>query len=114
MNTLMAFAMGEANRGRELMVFDWDQAARFIKEHNIQNAAAGLAGDWEYTGDDILRNGQPYTEGYTFLASTWATPQLYANGEFYDCYRMQSKTPNWDSDTTWPQSALDILAGREA
>ena len=28
MNTLEAFAMGEDNRGKELMVFDWDKAAR--------------------------------------------------------------------------------------
>ena len=32
MNTLSAFAMGAANRGKELMVFDWDKAAKLIKK----------------------------------------------------------------------------------
>ena len=28
MHTMRAFAMGEANRGNEMMVFDWEKAAR--------------------------------------------------------------------------------------
>jgi len=31
MNTWTAFAMGEANRRKELMIFDWDKAARLIR-----------------------------------------------------------------------------------
>ena len=111
MNTLAAFAMGQLNRGNELMVFDWDKAAQFIRESGAHTAYAGLCGDWEYTGDCIFKNGEPYN-GDPFLASTWATPQLEIDGEVFDCYRMQSETPGWGSATKWPESALAILAGK--
>ena len=42
MNTWAAFAMGEANRGKEMMVFDWDKAARLIGERKPECASAGL------------------------------------------------------------------------
>lgn len=38
MNTWVAFAMGEANREKELMVFDWDKAARLIRERKPECA----------------------------------------------------------------------------
>lgn len=111
MDTMSAWAMGQANCGKELMVFDWDKAATIIKERNAKEASAGLAGDWEYTGGDILDNGKPVAkeETYTFLASTWATPELAIGSDIIDCYKMQSEVPDWSSDTYWPQSALDIL-----
>lgn len=115
MDTLSAFAMGQASRGRGLRVFDWDKAARVIKERGAQEAAAGLAGDWEWTGGQILQDGKPVPEAetYTFLASTWATPELQVDGETMDCYRMQSETDGWGADTYWPESARKILAGEE-
>lgn len=112
MNTLAAFAMGEMNRGRELMVFDWDKAAQIIMESGAEYASAGLRGDWEYTGDTILAGGKPYMDGDTFLASTWAVPELMVDGELFECYKMQSETPGWYSGTKWPDSALAILAGK--
>lgn len=111
MNTMQAFAMGEANRGKEEMVFDWDEAARLIKESGCTDAYAGLRDDWEYTGGMIFDDGQPYYGGYTFLASTWAVPELEIDGKLIPCYKMQSETPGWDSDTKWPDSALAILKG---
>lgn len=45
MNTIAAFIMGEANRGNELKVFDWDKAARLIKERKPDYASAGLDED---------------------------------------------------------------------
>jgi len=109
MNTLAAFAMGEANRGREQMVFDWDKAAQLILETEATYAAAGLAGDWEYTGGTIFRDGEPVKDDYTFLASTWAVPEIRIDVECIPCYRMESETPGWDSYTKWPESALAIL-----
>lgn len=111
MDTWAAFLKGEASRGKELMVFDWDKAAELIKEHGARNASAGLAGDWEYTGDVILVDGLPAENEYSqlFLASTWATPQLEIDGWLTDCYRMQSETPGWDSHTFWPESARTIM-----
>ena len=109
MNSFSAFAMGKANRGKERMVFDWDKAARLIKERQPTRASAGLARDWEYTGDTIYDNNKPVLDGYTYLASTWATPELDLDGDVEDCYIMESQT-EWDESTKWPQSALAILS----
>lgn len=120
MNTAQAFAMGFANRGKPLKVFDWEKAARLIRERGAQEASAGLAGDWEYTGGDILRDGQPIprSETYTYLASTWATPEIEIDGEVYDCYRIETDVPaSWLVSTTdmaaiyWPEPALAVLRG---
>lgn len=112
MDSLAAFAMGQANRGKEQMVFDWEKAARLIKERQPAEAGAGLSGDWEWTGGPIFKDGAPVPreDTYTFLASTWATPELDLDGEMIDCFRMQSQTPGWDSGTYWPPEALAILA----
>lgn len=91
------------------MVFDWDRAAEIIRKRGCKEASAGLRGDWEYTGGCIFENGEPVREGDTYLASTWAVPELCINGRRIACYRMASETPGWGSDTTWPESALKIL-----
>ena len=111
MDSMKAFAMGEANRGKKLKVFDWDRAAELIKKCNAINAYAGLADDWEYTGGKILENGIPVPEEdtYVYLASTWATPEIEIDGRVFDCYKMQSETDNWDAKTYWPESAKKIL-----
>lgn len=114
MNTLDAFAKGEANRGKERMVFDWNKAAKIIKEafadDNEIACGAGLRGDWVGTGGAIFMSGKPVDKDntYTFLASTWATPELKVDGVSVDCYIMESET-EWDEETYWPESALEIL-----
>ena len=110
---MSAYLRGQISRGRELMVFDWDRAARRIKEVHPKSASAGLAGDWEWTGGEIYRDGKPIPqeETYTYLASTWAKPQLEMDSQIEYCYKMQSETPDWDAKTYFPQSALDILKG---
>ena len=50
---------------------------------------------------------------YTYLSSTWAVPELDMDGEIVDCYRMEHEVPGWNSNTKWPQSALDILSAVE-
>ena len=109
MNSLMAFAMGAANRGKERMVFDWDKTAALIREHKPDHAMAGLKDDFEYTGGTIYEAGKPVRNGRTYLASTWATPQLVMDEETHDCYRMESDTPGWNEKTKWPASAIAIL-----
>jgi hypothetical protein len=111
MDTMQAFIMGELNRDKERMVFDWEKAARIIKERNAQEASAGLQSDWEWTGGKILSKGVPVPEEdtYTYLASTWAIPELEIDGEIVECYRMQSEVPDWGSETYWPLEALNIL-----
>ncbi len=109
MNTAAAFAMGEANRNEPVKVFDWDKAARLIKERQPTEASAGLSGDWEYTGGSIYSGGKPDLESYTYLASTWATPELDLDGEVIDCWVWAKDMPDWDSKTKWPASALELL-----
>ena len=112
MNTIEAFVMGQANRGKEQMVFDWEKAAKIIKERK-PTVAAGLRSDWEYTGGTIYRDGKPVKNEYCYLASTWAVPELDVDGDIIECYRMASDTPGWDSDTLWPKTALEILENEE-
>ena len=110
MNTSEAFAMGDANRGKELMVFDWDLAVKIIKDNNINNAVAGLATNMEWTSDMILEEGKPCEDVYAYLSSTWAIPILVNsdNDEEYDCFIMEGGT-EYDSSTVWPDSALELL-----
>ena len=109
MNNREAFMMGLANHGKEMMVFDWDKAARLIKERKPECASAGLRNDWEWTGGTIYEDGQPVMDDYTYLSSTWAVPELNMDGEIVECFRMEHEVPEWNSDTKWPKSALDIL-----
>lgn len=111
MDTIQAFAMGDANRGKEPMVFDWEKAAQIIKERKPELASAGLHGDWGYTGGRIWENGKPVDreDTYVYLSSTWAVPELDIDDEIIECYKMKSQTPEWDSDTYWPAEALAII-----
>ena len=111
MRSDLAFAMGEAAQGNEQMVFDWDKAARMIVERKPQEASAGLHSDWEWTGGTIYTNGLPDMKSYTYLASTWATPEIDMDGDVYPCFVMAIKTL-WGAKTKWPASALKILKGR--
>jgi hypothetical protein len=111
MDNMSAFAIGEANRGKPLMVFDWEKAARLIRERQPREALAGLRGDWKYTGGEIYRDGQPVPQEdtYTYLASTWAVPEIYLDGEVLECWKYESETPGWGSDTYWPEEARLLL-----
>lgn len=111
MDSIRAFAMGQMSQDREPMVFDWDKAARLIKERNPREVNAGLHSDWEWTGGNIYRDGKPNFEDYTYLASTWATPEIELDGEIEDCYKMKSELPDWNANTKWPDSSLKILNG---
>lgn len=106
---MQAFANGEANRSKELMVFDWGKAVDLINENRYKNCGAGLESDFEWTAGNILSDGKPVIDDYAYLASTWATPQLIVysdNGEYIldeiDCFVMQSQT-SWDADTKFPE-----------
>lgn len=113
---MKAFMIGEANRGKEMMVFDWLKAAQLIVERKPSEARAGLQSDWEWTGGSIFADGKiiPKDETYTFLASTWATPELELDGEVMDCFRMESEVPGWDAYTYWPDEAMAILIQKSA
>jgi hypothetical protein len=111
MDTANAFARGDANRHKPLMVFDWDKAAKIIRDKKPEYAIAGLQSDLEWTAGRIYEDGKPMPqeETYTYLASTWATPVLIIDDIETPCYKMQDETPGWDSHTYWPDSALKHL-----
>lgn len=108
-------AMAKA-KGNPQRVFDWDKAARIIKDALEKDpnltAEAGLEGDWDYTGGVIFNNGKPNTEDYTYLSSNWATPTLILtiNGESesMDCYTTEEKS-RFGSDSKWDNRSLTIL-----
>lgn len=112
-DTMTAFARGAAAReaGAKMRVFDWDKAARLIREHKAANAEAGLSGDLEWTAGSIFKDGAVVAsdDTYTYLASCWATPVLIIDGEEIDCWVEGDKT-QWDAKTYWPESARLILA----
>ena len=107
-------------RGDEAMVFDWDKAARLIKETGAKSAEAGLRGDWEGTGGYIFYDGEPIkkekddfpVETQAYLASIWAVPEIRIDGgRKRPCYKMHHEAPRWNAKTRWPKSALKILQG---
>lgn len=110
MDTRLAFMMGQVSRSDPSRVFDWLTAAKLIREHKPTVASAGLAEDWDWTGGEIYRDGAPVPaeQTYTYLASTWAIPELNLDGDIVDCWVWQADT-NWDSGTYWPDEALAIL-----
>lgn len=107
-DSITAFAISGTHKTKEQKVFDWDKAALLIRESGTKNASAGLREDYDWTGGEIYRDGQPVLDDYTYLASTWATPTLYLDEYQTDCYVMQSATI-WTDSTKWPASALAIL-----
>ena len=116
MNTLDAFLRGQAALGNKLKVFDWVAAARRIRAVQPVKAGAGLQDDWEYTGGLIWNRGTivPADEAYTYLASTWAIPELDLDGVVEECWRWEDEVPGWGADTYWPPEALAILGLSEA
>lgn len=106
MDTLRAFSMGMAHRDSRPRVFDWAKAARLIRERGAQTAYAGLAGDFEYTGGFIWKDGARVSrdDTYTYLSSTWAIPVLVLDdGEEIECWVWRDESPDWDAETYWPE-----------
>lgn len=103
MDNMSAFARGAANRNKPLMVFDWNKAIDLINEHNLKDAYAGLEDDYEYTAGQILQDGKPFRDDYTYLSSTWAKPQLFTGDHelVFDCYVMEHET-EWNCNTKFP------------
>lgn len=106
------------NKGKEMMVFDWDKAARIIKEVQPKCAIAGLREDYGFTSGTIYDKNDGIIMNYDdcYLSSIWAIPDLILCDEFHNsitipCYRYQSEVPDWNEKTLWPDSARKILEG---
>ena len=111
MDSMIALMMGEMHRNDKRKVFDWDKAAELIIKYDLTDADAGLKEDWCFTGGNILTDGNLNINSYTYLASTWATPVLWTDDAIYECWVWEDET-DWDRDTKWPQSAIEILKKR--
>lgn len=112
-DTIFELATVKRKANSKMKVFDWHKAVRIIKKHNIKNASAGLAEDWSYTSDVILKNGKPITiddDTYTYLSSVWATPVLLIEGtdEGIECWCWDDHC-EWGAETNWPESALKLF-----
>lgn len=113
MDILQAFAINQATPDGNEKVFDWDKAAKIIKERKPKTASAGLSEDLFWTGGLIYKNGKPIKNEYTYLASCWATPVLEMDdGAEIECYQPKGYN-GWDEHTKWPESALKILESKE-
>lgn len=113
--TKMQTLQAEARKnGSPSKVFDWDKAARIIKERNPQRAAAGLIEDWFWTGGTIYEDGKPNEDsGIAYLMSYWATPTLILicdddRENVIPCWRLAEEV-GWNQKTWWPDSARKIL-----
>jgi hypothetical protein len=107
-----AYYRAQANKGRPHKVFDWNKAARILRDSSAKQAIAGLSLDLEWTAGEILKEGKPVPSGdtYTYLSSNWATPVLIVDGgEEIECFVMEDEANGWDAKTYWPESALKIL-----
>ncbi len=112
------FAKGLQNKGQTHKVFDWDKAAKIIKEHLTKHpdltAEAGLQGDWDYTGGVIFERGTHTNDHYTYLSSNWATPTLILSWEDeeqeeLDCWAYMENGCRFDSSSKWDEESLVIL-----
>ena len=107
------YAMAKAARaaGEVGKVFDWDTAARILRDRKATNACAYLEGDYEWTVGDILIDGEITTEGRAYLFSLWATPILEIDGKPIEYWVPGDDPREWDSGTHWPESAVAIFRG---
>lgn len=102
--------------GNSMMAFDWDKAAKIIK-NNLKNhkdliAEAGLQKDWEHTGGEIFNNGKPTTQDYTYLSSNWATPTLILSWDGIEQDELEcftDETERFNSGSKWDNQSLQIL-----
>lgn len=91
-------------------VFDWDKAARIIRERKGETASAGLIEDWTWTSGVIWEDGKPVRDDYTYLASFWATPVLKIGEDCIPCWTDKSKC-RFNEKTKWPEHAVKIVNG---
>lgn len=112
MDSLKAFAMGQATEGRTPRIFDWNKAAELILKHKPHCAVAGLASDMEWTAGVIFESGEIVDDSYTYLGSTWAEPVIELDGEQHPCWVMGDET-KWNVHTKWPDEARSIIAKAE-
>lgn len=109
LNTVRAmFFHGQINRHRCDLVFDWEKAARLIREKKPYIAHAGLEDSWEREYRKIYQGGLPvYSE--TFHSPNKKPVLIMNSSEPIPCCKMEYDTNGMEP---WPREALDILEGK--
>lgn len=114
----------DIEKPKSLKAFDWINAARIIKENNIQNASIGLSILLEDT-ITILQNGKPIKIIDIVLVSSNSNPVLIDkdSGEIMNCFFIidegdleynflhTSRHIETTKSSEWPKAALDIIEG---
>ena len=115
------FLINNAKKGNIYNAFDWDKAAAIIREkvkvHPDLRAEAGLQQDWEYTGGIIFEDGEPITDGGTYLQSNWAIPTMilsWDNEEQEEIPCFTEGNARFNANTTWDEISLAILNAKPA
>lgn len=89
-----------------MKVFDYEKAARLIREHQSEYATAYLAEDGGETYGVIYKDGKAVLDSDAFLRSTWATPVIIIDFEVIECWK---KVEGNDYPIDWTPEALAIL-----
>jgi len=109
------FTSSRSNNKNPQKAFDWDKAAKIIKEilkkHPNLVAEAGLQSDWAHTGDVIFEDGKPSNEGYTYLSSNWANPTLIIEVDGEEILELECfiEDGRFSCDSKWDDGSLNIL-----
>lgn len=102
-------------------MFDWDKAMKIINLKHIANASIGLAEDWFFTGQQIIKDGEPYYSEEShgdniryFAFSDWATPCIYDMDKdvAYECWTERTDKDLHDlTHFSWTQDLINKLHG---
>lgn len=91
------------------MTFDWEKAARLIREKKPHIAYAMLEGSRDRSKHKIYQDGFPVYEDDT-VHSARLRPMIVIDGHLpVPCFKMEYETNGMD---VWPRKALDILEGK--
>lgn len=107
------FVNGFRHEKNERRVFDWNKAARVLRDRDETTCKACIIEDYNETVGFILVDGRPAIDHpLPYLSSCWGTPCLvFENGDSMPCWIPQSESPDWTGYTYWPESARNILKG---
>jgi hypothetical protein len=106
----------KGNTMRDIYIFDWNKAARILRERKPSMATAYIGGMREHTEVSIWVNHGPLLGCNAFLLShdiCGYQPRLDCGADYAtDCAIKINDTDDWGPDTWWPESAIDILKGK--
>ena len=104
------FQSGQLDKKKCDMAFDWEKAARIIRQEKPFIAFAMLEDKWDKSRCKIYQGGFPVYEDDTVHSPTLRPMLALDNHEPVPCFKMEYETNGMN---VWPKTALDILEGKE-